>query len=154
MRASVLAHQTKPAWNQVDATPQFLIEKGFSFEVDKLPKHLNEQKTVELIVVIPETFIHIGATNTFENLLLLHNELGVDICTWPHEGKKRAIITISEKMAQKTELYFYYKNKNEATTEGTQFVIKIPTILKSIETEKAQPSAGGYGREDAAKPQR
>ena len=133
--ATASANEPKPAWNHIDEKTQFFREKGFTFEIENMPNHLYEKKTIELVVLIPDKFVHAGLTNSFVNVMLFNDELGVDVHTWSHEGKNRAIITISEAMAQKTELYFYFNNANGTTTEGTQFVLKISQIIQDLKPE-------------------
>ena len=138
---STSATEPTPAWNRVTETPRFLQGKGFSFEVETMPTHLYKKKTIELVVVIPDSFVHVGLTNTFSSVMLLNDDLAVDIQTWPHEGWKRAIITISETTAETSQLFFYYRNPGKRVTDGTQFVVEMRQILESLKTKKGQDGA-------------
>jgi hypothetical protein len=135
---STWATETTPAWNRVTETPQFLQGKGFGFELEGMPMHLYKKKTVELVVVIPARFVHVGLTNTFSSVMLMNEDLAVDVQTWPHEGQKRAIITIAETTAKSSRLIFYYRNAGKGVTDGTQFVVEMRQILESLRAKKAQ----------------
>ena len=142
---STLATEPTPAWNRVTETPRVLQGKGFGFEVEGMPTHLYKKKTVELVVVIPERFVHVGLTNTFSSVVLLNDDLAVDVQTWPHEGQKRAIITISETTARNSRLFFYYRNAGKGVTDGTQYVVEMRQILESLKAKKAQPDGPANG---------
>ena len=133
-----------PAWNQVSESPEFFHSNGFSFETDELPEHLYSKTMIELEVLIPDSFTRNGLTNTFYNALLLNDDLGIDIHTWPYEGKERAIINLSTAMAQQSKMYFYFKNTNDTSTEGTQYIVGIRQILESIKNENAQQGGPAY----------
>ncbi len=111
-----------------------------------MPTHLYKKKTVELVVVIPERFVHVGLTNTFSSVMLMNDDLAVDVQTWPHEGEKRAIITISETTAKSSRIFFYYRNAGKGVTDGTQFVVEMRQILESLRAKKSQQARCRQGR--------
>ena len=141
-----------PAWNQVSESPRFFLGNRFSFATDELPAHLYSKTMIELEIHIPASFTCNGLTNTFFNAFLLNEDLGIYIHTWPYEGKEQAIITLSTAMAQKSTMYFYFKNTNDTSTEGTQYIVGIPQILESIKIENAQQGGPGYPSQGAGSP--
>lgn len=132
---AVYASGVGPAWNRVNEDVTFFEKKGFVFEIEDLPDHLYEKETIELIVVIPKTFQHNDLDNAFSSVLLLNDDIGVDVLTFPYQKKSRIIISLSMAMAKKSKWHFYYKNAEKNVTDGTQFVIDIASI---IENKKVQ----------------
>jgi len=68
--------------------------------------------------------------------LFLNKELSADLDSHPHETKKRIIITISEDMANKSQVVFYFKNESKTVTHGTMFVLDFSKVLEHWKQEK------------------
>lgn len=126
----VQATGVEPAWNRFVEKKKFFENKGFKFEINKLPDFLYEKPSSEFVVEIPRAFTHMKLKNTFSHVLLLNDDIGVDVLTHTYKGKYRIIVTLSKELAQKSKLYFYYNNGTQGVTEGTQFVIDMAEVVK------------------------
>ena len=142
------ATEVMPAWNRVNEDITFFERNGFVFEVADL-----SNKKIELIVVIPKEFEYKNLNNTFSSVLLLSDDIGVDVLTFPHKDKQRIIITISKAMAKKATLCFYYKNASKDVTSGTQFLINAASIAERIDKMKVQQSVPGYPPQGVGSPE-
>jgi len=134
---AVLAYSPMPAWDRVEGKPiSFFTGKGFGFEVDDNMGHHYEKPTVEISLISPPQFNSQNVKYTFSSVLFLSKELSADLDSHPHEGKKRTLLTISEEMAKKSQVVFYFKNETKTATEGTMYVLDISKVLDHWKEQK------------------
>jgi len=109
-----------PAWDRVEGkSVSFFASRGFELDVDDSMAHNYDEPTVEISLVIPADFTDASIKYEFSSLLLLSKDVAVDVAVFPHDGKRRAILTISEDMIQKSQVIFYFKNQTKTATGGT-----------------------------------
>ncbi len=137
MCAAALAYSPMPAWDRVEGkSVSFFMSKGFGFEVDASMGHHYDKPTVEISLIAPLQFTNDKVEYEFSSVLFLSKEFSADLDSHPHEKKKRTILTISEEMARKSQIVFYFKNESKTATDGTMFILDLSKVLDHWKNEK------------------
>jgi hypothetical protein len=117
----------------------FFRDMGFEFSVDdSMSKHY-QKPTVEIAILIPDRCIYERRTNEFSSVQLLSKDISTGLGTYPHAGRRRIILTISESVAKTARVHFYFGNQAAGESHGPVCVLELSKILddwKKLQKQK------------------
>lgn len=126
-----------PSWNRVEEKDlTFFKEHGFDFVVDDSMAHHYKKPTAEFSISIPARFNDNSLTNDFDSVVIISEEISTALGTHDHAGKKRTILTVSEAMAKKSQVIFYFRNNATNVTHGSMYTLEISKVLADWKNKK------------------